>query len=139
AGIPVTDRRLSSSFAVVTGHCATGEVDWDRLATAVDTLVVLMGLRRLPEIVERLLAAGRPGDTPAAVVENGSLPGQRVVASSLAELPAAVTREGLSPPAVIVVGDVVRLLRGREHLVPGEDSAALYVASKETHAVFERA
>jgi uroporphyrin-III C-methyltransferase/precorrin-2 dehydrogenase/sirohydrochlorin ferrochelatase len=109
AGIPVTDRRLSSSFAVVTGHCATGEVDWDRLATAVDTLVVLMGLRRLPEIVASLLAAGRSGETPAAVVENGTLPGQRVVTTTLAELPAAVALAGISPPAVIVVGEVVRL------------------------------
>jgi uroporphyrin-III C-methyltransferase len=134
AGIPVTDRRLSSSFAVVTGHCATGEVDWDRLATAVDTLVVLMGLRRLPEIVERLLAAGRPGDTPAAVVENGSLPGQRVVASSLAELPAAVGRAALSPPAVIVVGDVVRLLRGPAQDGPEEKFAGVSVATTDTLA-----
>ncbi|HEY2666524.1 MAG TPA: siroheme synthase CysG [Actinomycetota bacterium] len=132
AGIPVTDRRLSSSFAVVTGHCATGEVDWDRLATAVDTLVVLMGLRRLPEIVERLLAAGRPGDTPAAVVENGSLPGQRVVASSLAELPAAVGRAALSPPAVIVVGDVVRLFRGPAQHGPEEKLAGVSVATTAT-------
>jgi siroheme synthase len=109
AGIPVTDRRVSSSFAVVTGHCATGEVDWDRLAMAVDTLVVLMGLRRLPEIVKRLLDAGRPGETPAAVVQNGSLPDQRVVTSTLAELSAAVARVGISPPAIIVIGDVVRL------------------------------
>ena len=122
AGIPVTDRRLASSFAVVTGHCATGEVDWDRLATAVDTLVVLMGLRRLPEIVERLLAAGRPGDTPAAVVENGSLPGQRVVASSLADLPAAVARAGMSPPATIVVGEVVRFLRDQNHHAGGRSA-----------------
>jgi uroporphyrin-III C-methyltransferase/precorrin-2 dehydrogenase/sirohydrochlorin ferrochelatase len=109
AGIPVTDRRVSSSFAVVTGHCATGEIDWDRLAMAVDTLVVLMGLRRLPEIVERLLDAGRPGDTPAAVVQNGSLPDQRVVSSTLAELPEAAARAGISPPAIIVIGEVVRL------------------------------
>jgi siroheme synthase len=93
-----------------------------------------MGIRRLPQIVERLLAAGRPGDTPAAVVENGSLPGQRVVASSLAELPAAVTRAGMSPPAVIVVGDVVRLLRRREHHDPGEKSAAFSVATTENPA-----
>ncbi len=112
AGIPVTDRRLSSSFAVVTGHCATGEVDWDRLATAVDTLVVLMGLARLPEIVERLLAAGRAPDTPAAAVQNGTLPDQCVVTARLDALPEAVARAGLSAPAVIVVGDVVRL-RGR--------------------------
>ncbi|HEY4937718.1 MAG TPA: siroheme synthase CysG [Actinomycetota bacterium] len=122
AGIPVTDRRVSSSFAVVTGHCATGEVDWDRLAMAVDTLVVLMGLRRLPEIVERLLAAGRPGDTPAAVVGNGSLPDQRVVTSTLAELPAAVALAGVSPPAVIVVGDVVRL-RGSDLSAAGDPLA----------------
>jgi uroporphyrin-III C-methyltransferase/precorrin-2 dehydrogenase/sirohydrochlorin ferrochelatase len=134
AGIPVTDRRFSSSFAVVTGHCATGEVDWDRLATAVDTLVVLMGLRRLPEIVGRLLAAGQPGDTPAAVVENGSLPGQRVVSSSLAELPAAVDRAGLSPPAVIVVGDVVRLRRERVDRDPGEKFAGFSVAATDNFA-----
>jgi uroporphyrin-III C-methyltransferase/precorrin-2 dehydrogenase/sirohydrochlorin ferrochelatase len=122
AGIPVTDRRVSSSFAVVTGHCATGEVDWDRLALAVDTLVVLMGLRRLPEIVERLLAAGRPGDTPAAVVGNGSLPDQRVVTSTLAELPAAVALAGVSPPAIIVIGDVVRL-RGSDLPAAGDPLA----------------
>jgi siroheme synthase len=139
AGIPVTDRRLSSSFAVVTGHCATGEVDWDRLATAVDTLVVLMGLRRLPEIVERLLAAGRAADTPAAVVENGSLPGQRVVASSLAELPAAVARAGLSPPAVIVVGDVVRLLREPGQRDPDEKFAGFSVATTDNFAGLARA
>jgi uroporphyrin-III C-methyltransferase / precorrin-2 dehydrogenase / sirohydrochlorin ferrochelatase len=127
AGIPVTDRRLSSSFAVVTGHCATGEVDWDRLATAVDTLVVLMGLRRLPQIVERLLAAGRPADTPAAVVANGTLPDQRVVSSTLAELPAAVARAGISPPALIVVGDVVRLRDGAENRDTGGKPAGLSV------------
>ena len=76
---------------------------------AVDTLVVLMGLRRLPEIVERLLAAGRAGETPSAVVSNGSLPSQQVVTATLAELPAAVAGAGLSPPAIIVIGDVVRL------------------------------
>src|SRR5205823_7269437 len=95
-------------------------------------------LRRLPEIVERLLAAGRPGDTPAAVVENGSLPGQRVVASSLAELPGMVTRAGLSPPAVIVVGDVVRLLRGRGHRDPGENSAAFSVATENLADLADR-
>jgi siroheme synthase len=81
-----------------------------------------MGLRRLPEIVERLLAAGRPGDTPAAVVGNGSLPDQRVVTSTLAELPAAVALAGVSPPAVIVIGDVVRL-RGSDPSAAGDPLA----------------
>src|SRR5207245_855589 len=70
AGIPVTDRRWSSSVAIVTGHCASGDVDWAALATAVDTIVVLMGLGRLGEIAGRLIAAGRSPHTPAAVVEN---------------------------------------------------------------------
>jgi uroporphyrin-III C-methyltransferase / precorrin-2 dehydrogenase / sirohydrochlorin ferrochelatase len=113
AGIPATDRRCSSSIAVVTGHSADelqhGRVDWARLATATDTLVVLMGLGRLDEIVERLLAAGRHPDTPAAVVSRGSLPDQRVVGAELGRLPAAVAATDLPGPALLVVGDVVRL------------------------------
>jgi len=108
AGIPVTDRRLASSFAVVTGHCAGGDVDWAALATGVDTLVVLMGLARLPEIVERLVAAGRSPASPAAVVAHGTLPDQAVVVAPLGELPAAVAQARLTAPAVIVVGEVVR-------------------------------
>ena len=93
----------------MTGHCATGDVDWGALATAVDTIVVLMGLGRLGEIVERLVAGGRSPHTPAAVVENGSLPTQRVVTAELGELPAAAAEAGISPPALIVIGDVVRV------------------------------
>jgi len=117
AGIPVTDRRMASSFAVVTGHCAAGDVDWDSLATGVDTLVVLMGLRRLPEIAHRLVAAGRAPDTPAAVVAHGTLPDQLVVTAPLGELPAAVARAGLSAPAIIVVGEVAS--RARASSPPG--------------------
>ena len=110
AGIPATDRRCGSSFAVVTGHRADGEtVDWERVATATDTLVVLMGLARLGEIVDRLVAAGRDPGTPAAVVSRGTLPDQRVVAAPLACLPGAVTEAGLPGPALLVVGDAVRL------------------------------
>jgi uroporphyrin-III C-methyltransferase/precorrin-2 dehydrogenase/sirohydrochlorin ferrochelatase len=113
AGIPATDRRCSSSIAVVTGHSADGlphdRVDWARLATATDTLVVLMGLGRLDQIVDRLLAAGRHPDTPAAVVSRGSLPDQRVVGAELGRLPAAVAATDLPGPALLVVGEVVRL------------------------------
>lgn len=108
AGIPVTDRRHASSVAVVTGHCADA-VDWDRLATGADTLVVLMGLGHIGEIVGRLLAAGRDPATPSAVVENGTLPAQRVVTAPLAGLPDAVAAAGIASPAIIVVGDVVQL------------------------------
>ncbi|MGH9011586.1 MAG: uroporphyrinogen-III C-methyltransferase, partial [Acidimicrobiia bacterium] len=108
AGIPATDRRWGSSIAIVTGHSAPGQaVDWDRIATATDTLVVLMGLARLDDIVARLVAAGRDPATPAAVVSRGTLPDQRVVGAALADIPAATGE--LPGPALLVVGDVVRL------------------------------
>jgi uroporphyrin-III C-methyltransferase len=113
AGIPATDRRCSSSIAVITGHSAAGQpsgrVDWERVATATDTLVVLMGLGRLAWIVEQLVAAGRHPDTPAAVVSRGTLADQRVVGAELARLPDAVAAADLPGPALLVVGDVVRL------------------------------
>ncbi len=110
AGIPATDRRCGSSIAVVTGQRADGEpVDWDRIAAATDTLVVLMGLARLGDIVDRLMAGGRHPATPAAVVSRGTLPDQRVVGAQLLDLPVAVAEARLPGPAVLVVGDVVRL------------------------------
>ncbi|MGQ0678131.1 MAG: uroporphyrinogen-III C-methyltransferase [Actinomycetota bacterium] len=108
AGIPVTDRRHSSSVTIVTGHCGGDQrVDWAAIARASDTIVVLMGLKNLPWIVAGLLAGGRDGNTPAAVVENGTLPSQRVVEATLAGLADAVAGAGIEAPAVVVVGEVV--------------------------------
>ncbi|MGH2706135.1 MAG: siroheme synthase CysG [Actinomycetota bacterium] len=109
AGIPVTDRRHASSLAVVTGHCVTGEVDWEGLARSVDTLVVLMGLGRLREIAERLVAAGMSPSTPAAVIERATLPEQRVIVSPLRALADRVAEARVRSPATIVIGEVVRL------------------------------
>lgn len=113
AGIPITDRRHSASFAVVTGHNdptkVTQETRWDLLANAADTLLVLMGMRNLEEIVARLLAAGRSASTPAAVVMNGTLPSQRVVQAPLGELARRARENEITAPAVVVVGDVVGL------------------------------
>jgi len=115
AGIPLTDRRHSASFAVVTGHKdptkVAAETRWELLARAADTLVILMGMRNLEEIAARLLAAGRAPATPAAVVMNGTLPSQRVVEAPLGEIAARARAAGLGAPAVIVVGDVVQLRR----------------------------
>jgi uroporphyrinogen III methyltransferase/synthase len=115
AGIPLTDRRHSASFAVVTGHKdptkVAAETRWELLARSADTLVILMGMRNLEEIVGKLLAAGRAPGTPAAVVMNGTLPSQRVVEAPLGELAARVRAAGLAAPAVIAVGDVVQLRR----------------------------
>ncbi|MDP3879480.1 MAG: uroporphyrinogen-III C-methyltransferase [Dehalococcoidales bacterium] len=113
AGIPVTHRGLASSFAVITGHedpaKAVSSIDWAKLATAVDTLVFLMGMENLPQIVARLVEHGRPADTPVAVIEQGTRPGQKTAVGSLADIVDRVTEQSLRPPAVIVVGEVVGL------------------------------
>jgi uroporphyrin-III C-methyltransferase len=117
AGIPLTHRRLARGFAVVTGHAAQAgaEPNWRALA-AVDTLVVLMGLASLPRITRDLMAAGRSPETPVAVVSRGTLPDERVVVSTLAEVDRRVAEEDLPSPATVVVGEVVRL-RARLHEV----------------------
>ncbi len=113
AGIPVTHRGVASSIAFVTGHEDPGkeerEVDWAKIATAVDTLVLLMGVGQLPQIVERLLAGGRDAATPAAAIEWGTLPRQRTVSGTLGDIVEKVAGAGIEPPAVAVVGEVVRL------------------------------
>jgi uroporphyrinogen III methyltransferase/synthase len=115
AGIPVTDRRHAASFAVVTGHRDATRpwtsVRWDRLATATDTLVIVMGMRNLEKLVQTLLDHGRDPETPAAAIMDGATAHQRTVEAPLAELPRRVREAGLGSPAVVVVGDVVRLRR----------------------------
>lgn len=113
AGIPVTHRAVASAFAVVTGHeCSTdggdSTLDWSALAR-MPTLVVVMGLRALPAIVERLLEQGVSPQTPVAVVSNATLPGQRSVTATLATIVAEVESAGLEQPATVVVGEVVRV------------------------------
>ena len=113
AGIPLTHRAVASSFAVVTGHeddrRAAGRVDWSRLATAVDTLVILMGLENLPRIARSLIKAGRAAETPVALVERGTTSAQRVVIGRLDRIADLAVSAGVRAPAVIVVGDVVAL------------------------------
>jgi uroporphyrin-III C-methyltransferase/precorrin-2 dehydrogenase/sirohydrochlorin ferrochelatase len=111
AGIPVTHRGVAHEFTVVSGHVPPGDptslVDWDALARMRGTLVLLMAVRNLPLIAERLRAGGRGGRTPVAVVAEGTMPGERTVWSTLDEVGADTEREQVRPPAVVVVGDVV--------------------------------
>jgi uroporphyrinogen III methyltransferase/synthase len=115
AGIPVTHRGAASSFAVVTGHEDEGKaeasVDWARLATAVDTLVILMGARGLPRITRVLLDAGRRADTPVALIRWGTTDAQATLVGRLDEIAALAEAARLAPPVVVVVGDVVALRR----------------------------
>jgi uroporphyrinogen III methyltransferase/synthase len=113
AGIPVTDRRHSASFAVVTGHKDPTRVSeqtrWAELGRAADTLVILMGMRNLGRIASQIIQGGRAPDTPAAAVMHGTLAAQRCVVAPLGELAARVAEAGLGAPAAIVIGDVVEL------------------------------
>jgi len=113
AGIPVTHRDSASAVAFLTGHEDPGKaqsaLDWDALAAFPGTLVVYMGTRRLRSLAERLMAAGRPGDEPAAVVERGTLPGQRALRATLAKIADRAEAEDAQPPAVTVIGRAAAL------------------------------
>jgi uroporphyrinogen III methyltransferase/synthase len=112
AGIPITHREVASSFAVITGHKASdrGEprISWDKLATGADTLVILMGMRNLPKIIDELIKHGRSPSTPVAVITQGTTYRQRCLVGTLQDIVDKVGREDLQPPSVVVVGEVVQ-------------------------------
>lgn len=127
AGIPLTHRKFASSFAVVTGHearKAQSSVDWAKLATAVDTLVILMGLGSLPIIVANLLKHGRAADTPAAVIRMGTTGEQETVLGTLTDI--VEKSAAVEPPALIVVGNVVSLADKLEWFFPRPHDRHLY-------------
>jgi uroporphyrinogen III methyltransferase/synthase len=112
AGIPVTHRGMASSVAILTGHAAEGGVaspSWDLLAAAAETVLVLMGVENLTEVITRFVTAGRPPETPAAVIQWGTTRRQRSVTGTLSSIEDQVRRGALGPPAVLVVGNVVSL------------------------------
>ncbi|HEX4726980.1 MAG TPA: uroporphyrinogen-III C-methyltransferase, partial [Jatrophihabitans sp.] len=113
AGIPVTHRGLAADFAVVSGHRDPGRAEagwnWPELAVGPATLVLLMGMDNLAEITAELIRHGRPADTPAAVIQSATLPGQRVLRAPLGALADQVAAAGLAAPAVVVIGAVAAL------------------------------
>jgi uroporphyrin-III C-methyltransferase len=109
AGIPLTHRDFSSSVSVVTGARARDGATRLSGELSADTLVILMGVTQLREIVADLIAAGRPPETPAAVVRWGTYEGQLTVTGTLATIATEARKAGMRPPAVIVVGEVVKL------------------------------
>lgn len=113
AGIPLTDRRWSSSVAIVTGHEAARKrsgVCWQALARSVDTLVILMGRSVLSGIVKALMKAGRPGSTPIALVRWAATPKQEVLFSTLERIEEGLRARGdFGPPVVAIIGEVVKL------------------------------
>lgn len=110
AGIPVTHRDCSASFAIVTGHRQEGKEDdvkWESLAKGIDTLAIYMGVANLPYIREKLLTCGKPSHTPVALIQTASLTSQRTVICTLQNVVEKAEQENVLNPCMIVVGDVV--------------------------------
>jgi uroporphyrin-III C-methyltransferase len=123
AGIPLTHRNYASSFAVVTGHPARdakASADWVKLANAVDTLVILMGITNLPHIVAEMLRGGVSPETPVAVIRRGTTDAQESVIGRLDNI--AVRAARIESPAVIVVGKVVELSERLRWFAAGESA-----------------
>src|SRR6185295_16955468 len=120
AGIPVTHREVNSAVAFITGHDASGlvpdSVDWESLSRGAPVLVIYMALKHIEPIVERLLAAGRSPAEPIAVVSKATTAEQQVLESTLGRIVADVAGAGLEPPAMVVVGEAVRLRAGLDWL-----------------------
>jgi len=111
AGIPLTHRDYAQSCVFATGHLKDGsaQLDWQALTRPRQTVVIYMGVHGLAKICRGLVEHGLPADTPAALVEKATLPAQRVIEGTLASLPEKCATEKAKPPALLIVGDVVRL------------------------------
>lgn len=113
AGIPVTHRGISSSVAFITGHedmvKKESSLNWEKIATATDTIVFLMGMKNLGLIVRNLIENGRPENTPVAVIRWGTTPRQKTVIGTLGTIIQDIHNSKISPPAITVVGEVVNL------------------------------
>ncbi|WP_028400401.1 uroporphyrinogen-III C-methyltransferase [Ectobacillus panaciterrae] len=111
AGIPVTHREASASFAIVTGHRKAGaeeETKWESLAKGIDTLAIYMGVSNLPYICGQLIRYGKSEHTPVALVEWGTTANQRTVTGTLGTIVTIAQKEEVQNPSMIVVGEVVR-------------------------------
>ncbi len=120
AGIPVTHRDTNSAVTFITGHDLTGAVperlDWDALARGAPVLVLYMALKHLDRIAERLIAGGRPAAQATAIVSKAATPEQRVLETTLGTCAADAAAQGIEPPCLIVIGEVVRLRAGLDWL-----------------------
>lgn len=113
AGIPVTHRHISSTFTVLTGHedptKPESSINYRALAATGGTLVILMGVKRLQQIADQLIAGGLSPETPAAIVEWGTTSAQQVIDGTVRTLPSLAAEASIAPPATTIIGEVVRL------------------------------
>ncbi len=127
AGAPLTHRGAAQSVTFVTGHAKAGEtpdLDWLSLARTNHTVVIYMGLSNAGDIAARLMAEGREGSTPALIVENASLPGERRVATTLGQLGAAAA--GLDGPALLIVGEAMAMAAASSPSILGKDGGRAF-------------
>ena len=123
-GIPLTHRGLATGVRFVTGHCRDGEhldLNWKSLADPDTTLVIYMGLINISKIVDELIRAGLPADTPAAGIERGTTPEQRTILTKLSELPQCIERADLKAPSLLIIGRVVDLAHSITWHIPAHD------------------
>ena len=113
AWVPVTHRGVAQDFHVVSVHVPPGDerstVNWELMGRSSGTLVLLMAVERIGAVADELLRHGRSADTPVSVIADGTLPTQRTINSTLEQVEGVVARDGIRPPAIVVVGDVVRV------------------------------
>jgi uroporphyrinogen III methyltransferase/synthase len=118
AGIPLTHRDYASTVAFITGHegekKTTSTIRWHELAEGPETLVFLMGIKNLRTITERLIREGKDPETPACIIQSGTLPTQKVVTGKLSEIGSLAKQAGIKPPGIIIVGNVVSLRKKLE-------------------------
>jgi len=121
SGIPLTHRSYAQRCLFVTGHLQNGtaDLDWPSLVRLNQTVVIYMGLNGLPDICRQLVAHGALPELPIAVVQDGSLPTQKVVTGTLANMAEKVARAGLESPCLTIIGDVVRLHDELAWFLPG--------------------
>ncbi len=123
AGVPVTHRGVAQEFSVVSVHVPPGDerstVNWPALAATRGTLVLLMGVERLTAVADTLIRYGRSGSTPVSVIADGTLPTQRTIVATLDTVAPRVLKDGIRPPAVVVIGEVVNVAAEIAELVRG--------------------
>ncbi|MGW9265456.1 uroporphyrinogen-III C-methyltransferase, partial [Gordonia terrae] len=116
AGIPVTHRGVTHEIVIASGHVPPGHpdslIDWSAMGRLRGTLVLMMAVERVDVFADALLEGGRRPDTPVAMIENGSLPTQRLLRTDLAHAGEVAEAEGLRPPAIVVIGDVAAFTEG---------------------------
>jgi uroporphyrin-III C-methyltransferase len=118
ARIPLTHRKISSSFALVTGHedsdKGVGTVKWKKLAKSVDTIVVLMGIERIEKISNELISGGLASKTNVGIIENATTSKQRIILGRLDNIASKVKEYSVQPPSIIIIGKVVNVLRNKD-------------------------